>query len=288
MSSSKISFTCPNCGGNTEFNGNAEFVKCPYCEEKYSVSDLLNESDDIRAERIKSNAFVEAEKNKIQLEREKLQHEAEKELKNEEQENAKKFRKSKVSKVLIVFMVIAGINCINCFSSGGLFIISGIITALMFVLFLLSYLMGIQVVKEKRKGARVIFMVIGCALYIPCMLFSQITPSYSVKYDEIKWSENQLSDILPEPKSDKGEINESSKDILRVDIGKTDKDDYNDYESACKKKGFTQDSEKDSFGYKAYNSEGYQLELSYNETLREMSITLNAPGHTDRDNSDDT
>ena len=91
MSSSKISFTCPNCGGNTEFNGNAEFVKCPYCEEKYSVSDLLNESDDIRAERIKSNAFVEAEKNKIQLEREKLQHEAEKELKNEEQENAKKF-----------------------------------------------------------------------------------------------------------------------------------------------------------------------------------------------------
>ena len=91
---------CSNCGGQIDVNTLEEHVKCPFCGTKYAVSDLLNESDAVRIEKIKTNA-------QQKMEQEKLKHEAEQNKSQAEQEEVTKFKKSAFSKILLVLFAFA-------------------------------------------------------------------------------------------------------------------------------------------------------------------------------------
>lgn len=97
------------------------------------------------------------------------------------------------------------------------------------------------------------------------------------KSEKIKWDDMILSEQLPEPPKDKGEIHENTAEKLWVDINKISDKQYNDYTEACKAKGFTIDPESDSTSYGAYNSEGYKLSLSHYGSEDEMKIELEKP-----------
>ena len=76
-SSNPTSVVCTNCGGQLEVSGLQETIECPYCGTKYAASDLLNESDAVRAERIKANAAKEVETQRLnhEIEKDKAQTE---------------------------------------------------------------------------------------------------------------------------------------------------------------------------------------------------------------------
>lgn len=97
------------------------------------------------------------------------------------------------------------------------------------------------------------------------------------KSEKIKWDDMILSEQLPEPPKNKGEIHENTAEKLWVDINKISDKQYNDYTEACKAKGFTVDPESDSMSYGAYNSEGYKLSLSHYGSEDEMKIELEKP-----------
>lgn len=97
------------------------------------------------------------------------------------------------------------------------------------------------------------------------------------KSEKIKWDDMILSEQLPEPPKNKGEIHENTAEKLWVDINKISDKQYNDYTEACKAKGFTVDPESDSTSYGAYNSEGYKLSLSHYGSEDEMKIELEKP-----------
>lgn len=97
------------------------------------------------------------------------------------------------------------------------------------------------------------------------------------KSEKIKWDDMILSEQLPEPPKNKGEIHENTAEKLWVDIDKISDKQYNDYTEACKAKGFTVDPESDSTSYGAYNSEGYKLSLSHYGSEDEMKIELEKP-----------
>lgn len=97
------------------------------------------------------------------------------------------------------------------------------------------------------------------------------------KSEKIKWDDMILSEQLPEPPKNKGEIHENTAEKLWVDINKISDKQYNDYTEACKAKGFTVDPESNSMSYGAYNSEGYKLSLSHYGNNKEMSIKLETP-----------
>lgn len=97
------------------------------------------------------------------------------------------------------------------------------------------------------------------------------------KSEKIKWDDMILSEQLPEPPKNKGEIHENTAEKLWVDIDKISDKQYNDYTEACKAKGFTVDPESDSTSYGAYNSEGYKLSLSHYGSEDEMKIELAKP-----------
>lgn len=98
---------------------------------------------------------------------------------------------------------------------------------------------------------------------------------------EFKWSNMVLSEMLPAPESNYGELSINSEDYLSIDVLKTSEDQYRSYVSACREKGFTVDVEEYGTTFTAKNEAGYELTLYYFESDEEMSIDLTAPSETD-------
>lgn len=97
------------------------------------------------------------------------------------------------------------------------------------------------------------------------------------KGEKFVWGDLELSSLLPEPKSNTGEILTDSKEHLSIYIHKTSADEYKDYLDACQTMGFTAENDKQEYNYTAFNQEGYELSLWYNDSDEELHISLDAP-----------
>lgn len=95
------------------------------------------------------------------------------------------------------------------------------------------------------------------------------------KIEKNKWSEFVLSDMLPEPQASVNMIYENSEEELWVTFEGVTDGEYSKYVKSCADKGFTVDAKKDSNSYKAFNKDGYCLELSH--YTDDLSIKLDAP-----------
>ena len=93
--------------------------------------------------------------------------------------------------------------------------------------------------------------------------------------DKINWSEMELGNMLPEPPSQKGTLYEDSKEQLWVSLDQVSDEQYKDYLDACVEKGFTTDADESSDSYRAYDEDGYCLDMSH--IGDSLSIDLNAP-----------
>lgn len=268
------SLICKSCGAKLDIDGLKETVICEYCGTVHSVAALLDESETLRIEKVKAQTYLNVESGKRQIESEKLKHEIEKEKILNEKEDINAFKKSKFSKVLIAFVIIGALMCAVSFRDGQ--ILSGLVAVLMTGLFIISYLMGIHIVKEKKKGMRIISAVIAFALLIPYFaLFNSDNNTNSA--ENFEWSNMVLSEVLPSPESNYGDLSINSEDYLSIDILKTSKEQYRSYVNACRDKGFTVDVEEYGTTFTAKNEAGYELTLYYFESDEEMSIDLNAP-----------
>ncbi len=95
------------------------------------------------------------------------------------------------------------------------------------------------------------------------------------KGEEVEWSKIELGDQLPVPPSNRGTLFENSDEEFWASLDGVSDDQYNDYLDACVDKGFTVDADKSSYSYKAYNADGYSLDMSH--IGDGLSITLKAP-----------
>lgn len=257
------STNCPNCGGKLAVDSSKETVECLYCGTNFPTSAVINESDAVRIEKIKSKTYKDVEMKKIEHEKEQSKNKAEK-------DEIEAFKKSKFSKVLLVFFAIA---VIFFFASETFF--AKLLSLVQAGLFIISWLMGIKVVKEQRKGLRIILAIIAFVLIIP---ISSIDGSASgIESQKIVWDEMVMSEILPQPSINKGYILTNSDEHLSVSMHNASKEDYANYVADCKEKGFTIESENDVNSYNAYNVEGYKLYIYYSEYTKEYNISLDAP-----------
>lgn len=95
--------------------------------------------------------------------------------------------------------------------------------------------------------------------------------------ERFSWADIELGSILPEPKSHIGRIDSNSDDRLSIYVQKSSREDYKNYLSECQDKGFMIESDKSETQYYAYNEEGYELSLAYDEGDKELYINLDAP-----------
>ena len=258
------STVCTNCGGQLNIDISKDTVECPYCGTSYQVNELINESDAVRIEKIKTNAQQEIEK-------EKLKHEVEKNKTQQEEDEITKFKKSKFSKVLLIFFVIS----VLFFFAGQGFLVKTL-TFVQAVLFIGAWLMGAKVIKEPKKRIHTILAIIAFVLIIPILSINGKSSSSKTEHT-IVWNDIVMNEMLPKPKKNKGYIYSNSEEHLSIDVYKSSKEDYNKYVEECKEKGFTVESKKDTNSYDAYNENGYKLRIDYREYNKEYNISLDAP-----------
>lgn len=92
---------------------------------------------------------------------------------------------------------------------------------------------------------------------------------------KIDWNDIEMIDVIPTPPSKTGKVYENSDEKLWASLKDVSDAQYNSYLKECINKGFTIDADKDSSSYKAYNADGYCLDMSH--IGENLSITLEAP-----------
>lgn len=113
---------------------------------------------------------------------------------------------------------------------------------------------------------------------------------YSDSFSTIKWPDSTLAKLLPVPESNTGIIDNDSADWLKIYIGNTTQEQYENYVKSCKEKGFTENYDsgtilENRLYYRAENSNGYRLELEYHtedkpERFRPLKDTMTIELHT--------
>lgn len=166
------SITCKSCRATLDIQNMKDYVQCPYCGSTYAISDILNESDTVRSERIK----VQAEK---ELEEIRMKNDAERAKQDEVKDSIEKFKKGKFSKFLLICTILCGL--IAAFELSGEVSLSGLIAAVQAVLFLTAWLMGRGIVPSK-KNLHTLLATIALILAIPFLIFFGNTPKKSKEY----------------------------------------------------------------------------------------------------------
>lgn len=95
--------------------------------------------------------------------------------------------------------------------------------------------------------------------------------------DDVKWSSIQLGEHLPEPKKGTIRMGSDLDDYLSLTLKNVSNDYYEEYRDICIEKGYVVESEKSGNRYEAFNNEGYELNLAYYSSSKEISIILQAP-----------
>lgn len=262
---------CTCCGGRIDIYENQKIVECSFCKSKFHVSDLLNESDSVRIERIKAQTTKD-------IETERMKKATEKEQLEEEKNAVKKFKKGKLSKVLIIFAIISGLVTALELSDG--FSMAGLISLIQAILYIIAWLMGMGIIKAKRNF-HVLVTVIALVLLIPFFMFfgNSNDSAYGVDAEYFSWTDLELNTVLPEIENPYGEIGHNSTTGFIVTLCDVTEDMFTTYRTACIDAGYVIDDENTDSLYTAYNRDGYNVRLVYYDET--MNVYLEAPEEMD-------
>lgn len=172
-----------------------------------------------------------------------------------------------------IIIIIALITFIWCCITALLFdrTSAAIIAIVQIALIVVALLLNRQIIKTNLKRLYIVPLTVAMILIVPYMLFAYKTES-SVK--RFTWSDFTLADVVPEPKSDFGEIVVNDNTYLILNVYKTSFEDYYEYIDACAEMGFIVEAQRSEQFYSAYNEDGYELWLVYHENEKAMSINL--------------
>ena len=249
---------CRRCGANMKLNEDGKEMICPYCGSKV----LRVDSDAVAAEKVKSSAYRD-------VEMAKLQHEIEKEENAVSKEAKEKYSKGKLAKWSIVFVFICLIAAVSSFKGGHA--LAGIIAIVQMALFASSWLMGMQILPEKKKSMHTAAAILGFVLIIPFVMSTGLAVS-----EKLEWPESGLAASLPKPKTKNGRVIFNDSNSFWADLNGCSLKDYEAYRASCIEKGFTVDAKEDGNSYKAFNEKGEELNLTYYDSMKEMRIEMDA------------
>ena len=90
------------------------------------------------------------------------------------------------------------------------------------------------------------------------------------------WPTTGLGAMLPKPSSGTVKSVNDYGDRFSATVENISDNEFDSYVSACKEKGFTIDADE-SFGYEAFNEEGYKLSVTEYSSLKDLNIDLDKP-----------
>ena len=256
-----IKMKCENCGATLEVNKELDKIKCNFCGAEILIDD-------------KASELRRVEEVKLQARKDNHEQALKEKMELDEIEENNKFKKGKFSKFVIVFTVLCLLFVATAFNDGKT--LSGIIGIVQIVCFIIGWLSGMHIIKEKFKGMHTIFIIIGFALIIPFFAVPSNLGGYgysnSSECDKINWKNINLKDYLVEYNKPVGEISINSDDYLSITLCKVSKNDYKDYVDKIRKFGYTIDSKEYGESFYASSNNGYKISLSWMD--KELYISL--------------
>lgn len=248
---------CASCGGDMQVSDDEQEVTCPYCGAKEKIL----ESDDVKTEKIKRD-----------VEFAKMADRKERREQKEQKEERTEYKNGRLAKITIIFAVICLICMFSSFSSKH--ILAGLIAMIQTGLFIVSFLMGMQIVASKHQRMYLAVALLAFLLIIPYSRAASIQ-----KYEKLSWPSSGMASMLPEPDVKYGEVKNNDKYGFNFELNKTTEEDYEEYVSECKDVGYTLEADESDISYHAYNKEGYKVDISrYTE---KMSVYLDPPKELD-------
>ncbi len=116
-----------------------------------------------------------------------------------------------------------------------------------------------EVVRKKRKLPKIVMGVIVLLV----VMFALSTCGEDSSASAEPWPTGPLAQMLPSMDRECASVFEMDDSLsIRVEDN-VSKADYDDYVAKCKERGFVVDAQEASESYRAYNAEGYLLELAY-------------------------
>lgn len=262
-----IILKCNNCGGHLEVMKENETAHCPYC----GMSELLVESDEIVIERIRSKTYKDIASEKIQSEKEleltKLQLLAQEKF----AQKLAQIRKSPLTFIIAFLTIAAFLGTIVTYRLN--YKVSAIFIGCQALLFFVVWLMRMRFLKGSGIYLHSLLSLLAVLMTIPFFMFFGVEHK---NYDSYVWQQNNLTTMLPKPKSEYGEIKRDAADEFVMLVGRVKESDFNTYVEACIEKGFHLKIYRSEWTFNAYNQSGESLKVVFTSYLSEMEITLTA------------
>ena len=132
-------------------------------------------------------------------------------------------------------------------------------------------------------------------LVLTVVMISSIVPGCGKKAEDkdekgsgFELPDTKITKMIPDPKSDYGELTYSSDEELMVNILKYSKDNFKSYIKECAKSGFNVEAVTTETSYDAKNNDGYELSIYYYDDDKEMDISVSKPKTSEESENNDT
>lgn len=180
---------------------------------------------------------------------------------------AEMFKDSVVSKIFLVFIVLSfGLFIYSVYCRNMVAIVLGVIIT---ILFIIAYLMGIQVIREFWDRFHIIPAIIALLLFIPFV--------YSLNnfiIDQYDWSEVVLNEKLPQPNIKYFDVQINEDYMLSIHMANVGEKEFTNYVKQAKDYGYVIDSKSYSGYYIAFNDVGDKISVNYYNFNNSMYIDL--------------
>ncbi len=261
-----LELRCKSCGALLEPDPNTNIVVCPFCGSK----ELIVEDKDVAIARIRSNTYRDIELARMRIRQEERQREA-------DETERKAFRKWGRPVRMIIGMLFYGLFALAAYAADYTF--AGVVATAQVILLLISWLMGMGVIRTKKAGTYRVPRILALVLIIFYFMGFMETggSDYVVEEQSLVWSDIIMGDQLPEYVSDTARIYSNTDLHLSITFDDEEATVFYAYKAECKNAGYTVDADDNGSMYSAYNEEGYELEIYYSQYDSSVSIYLNAP-----------
>lgn len=156
-----IQLKCKACGGTLTVDEDMPVLVCPFCKS----AELIDESDEVTIQRIKSKAYKDVEFEKLRHETEREQRQFEREQEREQEAEAKRRaydgKHTRLANFCLFLSVVCLTSTVNSFTSDNFNYLAGIITGIQTILFFLAWLNGRRNSYGKTNNTHKLFATFG-------------------------------------------------------------------------------------------------------------------------------
>lgn len=251
----KLELNCKSCGGAMQIDTVNRVATCQYCGNTAT----LVESENVTIAKIEL-AQQEMEIAKLKLHSEKSQ-----------EERLNKTRKSFFTVLTLILAVMSALVAAYAFSLS--YLVCALIASAQAVLFFSAWLIRMRFIKGAAHRIHTLVTIVALVAVIPFLFCMDIQYRSYTKYT---WPSSGLSELVPQPKSQLGELMKDNGTTFIILIGRTTIQEFDAYVDECKNRGFVYEQSRYNSIYEAYNEDGTYLSLSFNEYIKEIHIEIEA------------